>query len=132
MAPAPAPIPGPLLIVDDRADVRRGLKRGFGDDFSAYVAETGSEAEHILAERRPQFVLCDYWLGPDQPVGTQLIARWRKKFPFLRGVALMTGTQTGAITDTQGVDIIFTKPLIVAEVTAWFLSQLDSTGPVSG
>ena len=120
---APALVPGPLLIVDDRADVRRGLKRSFSMEFSAYVAETGAEAEHILAEQRPLFVLCDYWLGPDQPVGTQLIARWRKMFPFLRGVALMTGTQTSAITDTEGVDIIFPKPLTVSEVTAWFRAQ---------
>ncbi len=114
-----------LLIIDDRADVRRGLKRSFGLEFDVHVAETGVEAEQILVDEQPQLLLCDYWLGPGQPVGTELIGRWRKMFPFLRGVALMTGTNTSAITGAHGVDIIFSKPLTTAGVTSWFLSQLE-------
>ncbi len=117
---------GPLLIVDDRADVLRGLKRILGLNFKVIVANSGATAEPLLIEHRPIFLLCDYWLGVDQPTGTELIRDWRVRFSFLTRVALMTGTRIDAITEREGIDRIFAKPLKVPQVVDWFLK---SSGP---
>ncbi len=122
--------PGPLLIVDDRPDVRRGLGRSFGLHYTVFTADCGATAEPILIEHRPLFLLCDYWLGVDQPTGTELIKVWRGRFPFLRRVALMTGTRIDAIGDREGVDAIFAKPLETPDLVDWFLES-GSTDPVN-
>ncbi|MCA9623226.1 MAG: response regulator [Myxococcales bacterium] len=113
-----------LLILDDRADVRRGVQRFMSLFVSqVFVAGTPEEAEAVLREHAPEFLLCDYWLGPEHPPGTALVERWRHDFPCLARVALMTGTKATAILPAQGVDRIFQKPLRLAEVKDWFLGD---------
>ena len=104
--------PGPLLIVDDREDVRSGLRRFFGLFFQTVIlAATPEEANRQLEEARPPLVLCDYWLGNDHPPATELIPGWRKRYPFIRVLALMTGTKASALQNAEGVDGVFQKPL---------------------
>ena len=110
-----------LLIVDDRADVRRGLARFLGLHFDVVTASTAEEAEQLLVEGETTYVLCDYWLGRGQPLGTELIERWRDKYPFVRRIALMTGTKATAIASTEGADVIFPKPLNLNKVRDWFM-----------
>jgi DNA-binding NtrC family response regulator len=119
-----APADKGLLIVDDRADVRRSLTRFFAM-FIQRVHHAGDpdEAEQILIEHRPELLLCDYWLGTDQAPGTELARRWRRVHGCLRRVAIMTGTKTTAIVPPPGVDRVFQKPLPMDEVREWLLAD---------
>jgi CheY-like chemotaxis protein len=118
--------PGPLLIVDDRVEVRSALERFFGLWFRrVYAVATASEADSILERHRPSVLLCDYYLGDDLPPGTELIAGWRKRFPCLQRVVLMTGTRVSSLGDVSCVDAVFQKPLNLRVVTPFLLGETD-------
>jgi CheY-like chemotaxis protein len=118
--------PGPLLIVDDRVEVRSALTRFFELWFQrVYAAASPREASSILQEHAPTVLLCDYWLGEAFPPGTELIAAWRKRFPCLQRAVLMTGTRASALDDVPGVDAVFQKPLDLRVVTPFLLGQTD-------
>ena len=113
--------PGPLLILDDRDDLRVSLKRLFGLMFDeVLLAGTPEEAEEHLRNSSPPFFLCDYWLGREHPPGSEVVRRFRKQFPCLERVALMTGSKVSALTDTVGADIVFSKPLNTEKVRSFF------------
>lgn len=111
---------GPLLVVDDVLEIRRSLVRYFKRTFDTVTAATPEETEAVLASVAPPFLLCDYWLGVEFPPSTHFIPGWRKKFPFLRRVALMTGTKTASIESRVGIDALFEKPLDLREITQFF------------
>lgn len=122
--------PGPLLIVDDRVEVRSALTRFFGLWFQqVYAAASPSEADSILREHAPCVLLCDYWLGDASPPGTELIATWRVRFPCLKRAVLMTGNRASAPCDVLGVDAVFQKPPNLKLVTAFLLGQIDQVPP---
>ncbi len=101
-----------LLILDDRPEILRSLKRYLASHFrEILVASTPDEAEAHLRASKPDTLLCDYWLGDDVPTGTELIARWRVEFDCLRQVFLMTGTKASALTGAHHADRVFEKPL---------------------
>lgn len=110
-----------LLIVDDREDVLRALERLMSLCFDeVLVAHSADEAERLLADHAPPYLLCDYWLGDGQAVGTTLISRWRKQHPELRRVALMTGTNTTSVPNCPGVDEMFKKPINLDSIVSFF------------
>ncbi len=112
---------GSLLIVDDREDVRRAMKRYFSLYFDAvYVAATPTDAERQLRQYQPSYLLCDYWLGEGYLPSTEYIPGWRRLVPTLKRVALMTGTKVAALAKTESVDIVFQKPLEPHEVLKAF------------
>ena len=122
--------PGPLLIVDDRVEVRSALTRFFGLWFQrVYAAASPSEADGILQEHAPCVLLCDYWLGDAFPPGTELISTWRARFPCLQRAVLMTGTRASSLGDVPGIDAVFQKPLNLKVVTAFLLGQIDEVPP---
>ena len=121
------PQSGSLLVVDDREDIRRAMSRFFQLYFQhVYVAASPDEAERILAEKQPTFLLCDYWLGEDFPPSTELIPKWRKLDSSLKLVALMTGTKVDAIASTKCADIVFQKPLEPMAVVEFFIGATDN------
>ncbi|HHH28742.1 MAG TPA: response regulator [Polyangiaceae bacterium] len=116
--------PETLVILDDRDDVRVGLERLFGLFFArVLVAATPEQADDLLAESSSAFLLCDYWLGPEHPPGSEIIRRFRKRHACLRKVALMTGSKVSALTDTEGADAVFSKPLDAKKVRAFFVGD---------
>jgi CheY-like chemotaxis protein len=113
--------PVAILVVDDTDLVRRAMVRLLGRYFATVLsAGTATGAEALLERERPPFLLCDYWLGQGVPPATSFIPRWRTSFPFLRRVALMTGTKASALHGAEGVDAVFQKPLELSEVIAFF------------
>lgn len=118
--------PGPLLIVDDRVEVRSALERFFALWFErVYAAASPNEALAMLEEHQPSVLLCDYYLGDGLPVGSELIALWRKRFPCLERVVLMTGTKVSNLGDVSCVDAVFQKPLNLRAVTPFLLGETD-------
>ena len=111
-----------LLIVDDRPEILRSVKRFMAPLFrDVLVASTPEEAEAHLRSAAPEVLLCDYWLGPDLPTGTELISRWRVEFPCLRRLVLMTGTKPSALLGTEHADRVFEKPLDMPALKAFLL-----------
>lgn len=114
--------PGPLLIVDDREDVRWALQRFLSLYFEqVHTAGTPDEAEAALNEYHPTLLLCDYWLGNEYPPATDLIPGWRERYPTIERVALMTGTKAAALGRVHCVDAVFQKPLDMNQVTDFLL-----------
>jgi DNA-binding NtrC family response regulator len=114
-----------LLIVDDRTDVLHALERFFALYFEQVMtAQDPLAAEKLLRERQPDLLLCDYWLGEEFPPSTEFLPRWRKDFPSLQRIVLMTGTNSSSIPPCPAIDDIFSKPLRVAEVVEYFRSHL--------
>lgn len=115
----------PLLVVDDRDDVLRGLRRYLGLHFShIHTALTPPQAEVVLESVAPPMLLCDYWLGDEYPPATVLIAEWRRRFPCVRRAALMTGTSGAALFGKDGIDAVFRKPFDLEAVVAFFSKPL--------
>lgn len=107
-----------LLIVDDNQAILRSLCRLCGLHFSeVYAASTPEQAETILRDQKPSVLLCDYWLGYNYPLATELIRDWRRRFPCLKKVALMTGSSV--LEDSDAVDATFCKPLHATEVMSF-------------
>ena len=121
-----ARLPRTLLIVDDRADVRRALGRFFGTVFERVeMAATPEEALARLERASPDVVLTDYWLGNEHPPATQLVPGWRAQFPCVKVVVLMTGTKSSALQDVEVVDAVFPKPLHLKDVRAYIEEALS-------
>lgn len=121
MPPPDKKLTGGLLIVDDRAEVLRALERLLGLYFEeVYTAMTPPDAESTLEQRSPRFLLCDYWLGDKYPPATGFIPRWRKEYPCLLRVVLMSGTNSASIPPCPGVDHVFAKPLDTARLIDFF------------
>jgi hypothetical protein len=109
------------LIVDDRPEVLKAVERLFALYFNPlYTALTPPAAELTLREHSPRFLLCDYWLGEDYPPSTSLIPGWRRKYPCLQRVAVMSGTNSASIPACDAVDHVFSKPLDTARVIQFF------------
>lgn len=116
--------PGPFLIVDDRSEIRVSLQRLLSLSFEQVLtAGTPGEAEVILEQRRPRFLLCDYWLGDDHPPGIALLQAWRVRYTSLERVALMSGSEIAAFENCNGIDRIFEKPLDFGQLLDFFGSD---------
>jgi ActR/RegA family two-component response regulator len=105
-----------LLIVDDQPLVARTLRRCLVRKFdAAYVANEAMDAESILRTAVPPVthVICDFYLGADSPLGTVLLARWRKEFTSIEVALIVSGSELGAITRSAGVDAVLGKPVDV-------------------
>ena len=118
-----------LLLLDDREDVLRALRRYLELDFDQIlVARTPPEAVAQLQKHSPQYLLSDYWLGEEQSSTFTLIQQWRKAYPSLQRVGVMTGTKLSGETLPPGVDRVFSKPPKMAEVVAFFRESASPAG----
>lgn len=115
--------PGPLLIVDDRADVLRMLGPLFELWFgTVLVAPTPLLAAEHVRIASPPFLLCDHDLGHAVPNGCEVVRWLRARYPCLQRVALMTGGGAAAVVaDLGGADMVFAKPLETQAVRRFFV-----------
>jgi DNA-binding NtrC family response regulator len=116
--------PGPLLVVDDLQEICLALQRILSLYIEeVYTAGTPAEAEAVLKERLPRLLLCDYWLGNEYPPGTALIPIWRKQYPGIERVALMTGTAAASLDGVTCVDAVFQKPLEIDPLVEFLVGK---------
>jgi hypothetical protein len=107
--------------LDDRVEVLRAVERLFALYFDpVYCALTPPQAESLLRENKPRFLLCDYWLGEEYPPATGFLPRWRAAYPCLERVALMSGTNSASIPTCAAVDAVFEKPLDSPRIVKFF------------
>lgn len=101
-----------VLVLQRNAFVARSLARHLGDTYPDVAFATDiATAEAILAdpERAPTHLVCGQYLGPDAPLGSELIPTWRHRFPSLVRVVLAT-TELEPGAEIEGVDAVFKKP----------------------
>ncbi len=103
---------GPILIVDDEANIRKSLEGVLSDDgYACLHAAGGTEALELLTSRNPALVLLDIWMpGMD---GIETLRRMKELRPQIP-VIMMSGHATiaTAIKATQaGASDFIEKPL---------------------
>jgi UDP-3-O-acyl N-acetylglucosamine deacetylase len=106
------PHPGPILIVDDEASIRKSLEGVLGDEgYSCAQAADGADALSQLQSLRPSLVLLDIWMpGMD---GIETLRRIKELQPATP-VIMMSGhaTISTAIKATKvGASDFIEKPL---------------------
>ena len=104
--------PGPILIVDDEASIRKSLEGVLGDEgYSCALASDGAEALSQLESLRPSLVILDIWMpGMD---GIETLRRMKAAHPETP-VIMMSGhaTISTAIKATKiGASDFIEKPL---------------------
>ena len=100
-----------LLVIDDELMVCRGLARLLGPAFqSVHIAGNPGEAEQTLDREPITHLLCDHYLGPDQPTGLDLVPRWRERFPGIAVAVVLSGSEIHDIAVRKGIDGFVSKP----------------------
>lgn len=99
-----------LLVVDDESAVCRALRRMLRGRVGRIVtAETPEDAEAVLDSTGVTHLICDHYLGPGQPLGMDLAAKWRGRYPTLRRVVILTGRDVKDIEPAGGIDHVLPK-----------------------
>lgn len=114
-----------LLIVDDFPEILRSYRRYMEKRFDAvHVASNSAEAVARLSTASPPVthLVCDYWLGDGEPLGTVLIPRLRASCSSLSVAVLVTGSEAKALAPVGGVDAVFQKPFDIARLCEYLLA----------
>ncbi len=110
-----------LLVVDDEPRICKLVARLLEKSFdSVHTATSQSEAERILGEERVTHLICDYNLGDNTPLGTELISEWRGRFPSIVLAVLFTASAAFQVKILPGVDKVFFKTRDIPEMIALF------------
>ncbi|MCK9522140.1 MAG: hypothetical protein M0R76_03735 [Proteobacteria bacterium] len=121
-----------LLIIDDESAVCRALKRTFRDQVSSIVvASNAADAQAIVAQEMVTHVLCDQWLGPGQPLGTELVRGWKAQHASIRRILILTGTLAPLVSLPGDIDMVLTKTTDPVEMAAHLLLVPRKDGDVS-
>ncbi len=131
-----APMPSPILLLEDDADVRGLLVEALEDNgaFSVHAAATISEAQALVAEHGDRFAaaLLDVTL-PDGD-GRRFCAGLRRQ-GFHMPVILLSGlaSEDDAVLGLEaGADDYLVKPFIIAELLARMAAKLRHAAPHAG
>ncbi len=106
-----------LLIVDDESSVCRAISRMLQRSVSEITtAISPTEAETILETRQVTHIICDHWFGQGQPLGLSLVATWKKRYPSLKRIVVLTGTDVSQLETPEGVDGVMPKTVDPAKL----------------
>ncbi|HEX2719626.1 MAG TPA: UDP-3-O-acyl-N-acetylglucosamine deacetylase [Candidatus Deferrimicrobium sp.] len=129
--------PGPILIVDDEASIRKSLEGVLGDEgYSCALASNGADALSQLQSLRPSLVILDIWMpGMD---GIETLRRMKAAQPETP-VIMMSGhaTISTAIKATKvGASDFIEKPieldLVLNAIRRALGTQDDVRGSAAG
>ncbi len=99
------------LVVDDSAMIVKAISRTLGKSFDQFYGATSpAEAEAILQTHPVSHLVCDFDLGGEYPVGTDLIQKWRSLYPGIVRAIIYSGSQPSLISTTPEVDAVLEKP----------------------
>ena len=116
-----------LLIVDDDRAVCRALTRLLGRSFETVMsAGSSGDAASILSTSSVTHLICDYWLGRDEPLGVDLVPYWRAHHPSIQCAVIFTGNDIGSIRVPLGVDAVLPKSAEPSDLMAIF-DRLSAT-----
>lgn len=121
-----------VLVVEDEESLGETLCYNLkANGFEAIQAETGEEAELLIAEENPDLIILD-WMLP-QISGIELCRRWRSK-PETRSVPILMLTARGEESDrirglSTGADDYVVKPFSLPELMARVKAILRRAAP---
>lgn len=99
-----------LLIVDDESSVCRALTRMLNRRVDETASTTSAmEAEVILESKEVTHVICDHWFGSGQTLGTELAPIWKKKYPSIERIVILTGMDIDTLDTSPEIYSILTK-----------------------
>jgi DNA-binding NtrC family response regulator len=99
-----------LLVVDDEVDILRTVKRIFRKNFKEIrTTRNIDDAVSELKKRDITHLLCDYWIGDTQFLGTKYALKWKKLYPSIKKIILFTGSNIDTINKSPGVDAVLSK-----------------------
>ncbi len=99
-----------LLIVDDESSVLRAVSRmlaKYADEI--LTADSHIEAEAVLESHEITHILCDHWFGRGLPLGIDLAAKWKRLYPRLKKVVVLTGVDIEGLSPCPLVDAVLPK-----------------------
>ena len=107
------------LAVDDSEAILKSLERILARRFDEmHTATTPAEAEEILAAHPVTHLICDFRLGDDLPVGTELITDWCGRYPGIERAVIVSGSLRKEIVAPVEVDQVLGKPVSLPELMA--------------
>jgi len=99
-----------LMVVDDTPNVGRALSRILGKYFDeVHVLESASEAAALLGQKVVTHVICDHCLGEGDPLGLDLVPRWRREHPAIERAIIMTGLDERTLIPGPEIDAVVSK-----------------------
>jgi ActR/RegA family two-component response regulator len=99
-----------LMVVDDTPNVGRALSRLFSRHFDeVHVLASAAEAASLLKQKPVTHVVCDHCLGEGDPLGLDLVPRWRKEHPSIERAIILTGLDETTLIAGPGIDAIVSK-----------------------
>lgn len=100
-----------VLLVQHQVSVARALSRILTAYYGAvHTATTPEEAESLFSSCGPHLhLVCGQYFGPEQPLGQDLIAAWRKRHTQIQRAVLATGAEMSSDLP-PGVDGVYHKP----------------------
>lgn len=111
--------PGIGLVVDDSKETVETITRILGRFFDqCYGAMNPAEAEAILQTHPVTHLVCDFNLGGEHPVGTDLVQKWRAQYPGIVRAIIFSGSQPSLIPTIPEVDEILAKPSSLSAMMA--------------
>jgi len=130
------PMPLPILLVEDNADVRDLLVEALSDNgaFTVHAAETISEAQALVAEHGDSFAAAVLDVSLPDGDGRKFCADLRRQ-GFHLPVILLSGlsSEDDVVRGLEaGADDYLIKPFSIAELLARIAAKLRHTAPRTG
>ena len=99
-----------LMIVDDMPNVGRALSRVLRRHFDEiHALECAAEADALLGRLPVTHVICDHCLGEGDPLGLDLVPRWRREHRSIQRAIVLTGANERSLVAGPGIDAIASK-----------------------
>jgi len=117
-----------VLLVDDDANLLRGLTRNLDGEFRLLTAVSPVEAEAIIAQESVDLILSDNLMAGS--LGTEFLAKVRSKYPRIKLLMLsgyMPPAAAQRVIRESGVLQVLTKPCGASEVADAIRNALAET-----
>ncbi len=113
-----------LLVIDDVPEICNIFQRSLKQSFPViHVATCAAEASPLLTSEPITHIICDLFLGKNEPLGCELMEEWKKRKPNIRYVAILTGSNIDPQQSYDGVDAVFHKPDGIMQIIEFLKKQ---------
>jgi CheY-like chemotaxis protein len=99
-----------LMVVDDTPAIGRALSRVLNRYFDeVHILTSAAEATALLGQKVVTHVICDHCLGEGDPLGLDLVPRWRREHPLIERAIILTGLDERTLIAGPEIDAVVSK-----------------------